>query len=256
MKKLEVKSNAQIDKSLWYIIVDSQKIFHGDKILATIPSEDDDDEALEITKARLCINKVDINDRGFRAWICQDVREGCNEAEDKFEYQYSWTFSVDENGNITSEDAHSVEAIPERDSVIINGVTYHEGSLIQADIRKGGHWTTVVGRLNFINLTPASNEYVICQDIYPGSEKFTTPAIIDAKPRYGFKHSWSFHVKNGKITTADTRNIKLIYTTDYLAFVSGSPKDESYKLDINPDIDDDPMPEGWTPSEKDLIFLK
>ena len=163
---------------------------------------------------------------------------------------------VDENGNITSEDAHSVEAIPERDSVIINGVTYHEGSLIQADIRKGGHWTTVVGRLNFINLTPASNEYVICQDIYPGSEKFTTPAIIDAKPRYGFKHSWSFHVKNGKITTADTRNIKLIYTTDYLAFVSGSPKDESYKLDINPDIDDDPMPEGWTPSEKDLIFLK
>jgi hypothetical protein len=261
MKKLQVKSEAQIDSSLWYVVVDGYKIFHGDKITARLLRGDADDpeETVEITDAILCINKVDLEDRAYQAWICHDDGDwnGCTEANEKFEYEYSWVFSVDKDGNITSDDTAWVLPLYKRNSVVINDVEYYEGCLVQATL--GGPSSrkdVVVGRINFINITPSNTEFVICQDIRGGSDKFNIPVISGVKHMYGFKHSWSVMAKNNKISTNDTKDFKLIYTADYMAFISGASNDKPTPVTVDSDVDDDPMPEGWTPSEKDLIFLK
>jgi hypothetical protein len=261
MKRLKVKSEAQIDKSLWYIVVDGIKIFHGNKIKVKLfrGDEDDPDETVEITDAMLCINKVNLEDRAFRAWICHDDDDwnGCTEANEKFEYEYGWVFDVDEAGIITSDDTEWILPLYERNYVTINDVEYHEGCLVQATI--GSPSSTkdvVVGRVNIVNITPAHSEFVICQDIRTGSDKFVMPRISGVKSMYGFKHSWSVMVKNNKICTNDTKDLKIIYTADYLSFINRTASDEPVPITVDSDVDDDPMPEDWTPSEKDLIFLK
>jgi len=261
MKKLQVKSEAQIDSSLWYIIVGDAKIFHGDKITVQLQRDGGDDEGewIEITDAKLCINKVDLEDRAFRAWICHDDSDwnGCTEANEKFEYEYSWVFTVDKDGNITSDDTEYVLPAHRRSSVVINDVEYDEGCLVQAIIGGGSSRRHVVaGRINFVNITATSTEFVICQDVRGGSDNFSMPPISDVKHMYGFKHSWSVIVKDNKIATNDTKDLKLIYTADYMAFISGASNDKPAPVAADPDVDDDPMPEDWTPSEKDLIFLR
>lgn len=261
MKKLKVKSEAQIDNSLWYIIIGDAKIFHGDKIAVELQRDGEDgEETVEISDAKLCINKVDLEDRAFRAWICHDNSDwnGCTEANDKFEYQYSWVFNVDKFGNIDSDDTEWVVPVYRRNSITINDIEYHEGCLVQATIGSpsSSAKNVVVGRLNFVNTTPSHTELAICQDFRAGSEKFTMPPIPGVKHMYGFKHSWSVMAKNNKIATSDTKDLKLIYTADYMAFISGASNDKPIPVQTDPDVDDDPMPEGWTPSEKDLIFLK
>jgi hypothetical protein len=261
MKKLQVKSEAQVDSSLWYIIIGDAKIFHGDKITAQIQrGSDDEEEMVEITDAKLCINKVDLEDRAFRAWICHDDSDwnGCTEANDKFEYEHSWVFDVDKDGNITSDDTEYVLPAHKRSSVIIGDVEYHEGCLVQATLGSGSSKRhVVVGRINILNITPTTTEFVICQDIRAGSEKFSMPPISGVKHMYGFKHSWSVIAKNNKtIGTTDTKDFKLVYTADYMAFISGASNDKPIPVTADSDVDDDPMPEDWTPSEKDLIFLR
>lgn len=261
MKRLKVKSEAQIDKSLWYIVVDGYKIFHGDKIKVRLFRGDPDDpeETVEISDAMLCINKVNLEDRAFRAWICHDDGDwnGCTEANEKFEYEYGWVFDVDGAGIITSDDTEWILPLYERNYVTINDVEYHEGCLVQATLgNPSSPKDVVVGRVNIVNITPAHSEFVICQDIRTGSDKFVMPRISGVKNMYGFKHSWSVMVKNNKICTNDTKDIKLIYTADYLAFINGTTNDNPVPVTVDSDVDDDPMPEDWTPSEKDLIFLK
>lgn len=261
MKKLKVKSEGQIDSSLWYIIVDGYKIFHGDKIKVRLLRGDADDpeETVEISDAMLCINKVDLEDRAYRAWICHDDSDwnGCTEANEKFEYEYGWVFDLDKDGNITSDDTEWILPLYKRNSVTINDIEYHEGCLVQATLgNPSSRKDVVVGRLNFINITPLQAEFGICQDIRTGSEKFTMPPISGVKHMYGFKHSWSVMAMKNKIATSDTKDIKLIYTADYLTFINGTTNDNPVPVTVDLDVDDDPMPEGWTPSEKDLIFLK
>lgn len=260
MKKLKVKSEAQIDSSLWYIIVDGYKIFHGDKIEVELRRDgEDEEETVEILDATLCINNVDDEDRAYQAWICHDDGDwnGCTEANEKFEYEYGWVFTVDKDGNITSDDTEYVLPAHKRSSVTINDIEYHEGCLVQATLGNGSSKRhVVVGRINIVNITPINTEFVICQDIRAGSEKFTMPPISGVKHMYGFKHSWSVMAKNNKISTTDTKNLKLIYTADYMAFINGADNEKPVPVAADPDEDDDPMPEDWTPSEKDLIFLK
>ena len=261
MKRLKVKSEAQIDKSLWYIVVDGIKIFHGDKIKVKLfrGDEDDPDETVEITDAMLCINKVNLEDRAFRAWICHDDDDwnGCTEANEKFEYEYGWVFDVDQAGIITSNDTEWILPLYERNYVTINDVEYHEGCLVQATIGSPSSTKDViVGRINILEINPNITYFVICQDIRSGSESFSMPPISGVKHRYGFKHSWSVMAKNNKIGTSDTKDLKLVYTADYLAFISGAGNEKPAPVQTDPDVDDDPMPEDWTPSEKDLIFLR
>lgn len=260
MKKLKVKSEAQIDSSLWYIIVGDAKIFHGDKITAQLQrNSDDEEEMVEITDAMLCINKVNLEDRAFRAWICHDDGDwdGCTEANEKFEYEYSWVFDVDKDGNITSTDTEYVLPAHRRSSVVINDVEYHEGCLVQATLGgRSSRRDVVVGRINILEINPNITYFVICQDIRSGSESFSMPPISGVKHRYGFKHSWSVMAKNNKIGTTDTKDIKLVYTADYMAFISGAGNEKPAPVQTDSDVDDDPMPEDWTPSEKDLIFLR
>jgi hypothetical protein len=260
MKKLKVKSEAQIDSSLWYIIIGDAKIFHGDKITVQLQrNSDDEEEMVEITDAKLCINEVDLEDRAFRAWICHDDSDwnGCSEANDKFGYEHSWVFNVDKFGNISSNDTEYVLPAHRRSSVVINDVEYHEGCLVQATLGgRSSRRDVVVGRINILEINPNITYFVICQDIRSGSESFSMPPISGVKHRYGFKHSWSVMAKNNKIGTSDTKDLKLVYTADYLAFISGAGNEKPAPVQTDPDVDDDPMPEDWTPSEKDLIFLR
>lgn len=143
-----------------YVIIDDTRYYHGDYVYACIgPHDDNDDDSVE-TEGRICINKKDKyqeNERHFQFWICQDERNGCQNAEEKFEYQYSWSVQVDKDGNIKSTDTESI---------------------------------TLERR---------------CEPEHPAVE-------VDEK----------------EIEVVEQKNL----------------------------IDDDPMPEDWTPSEKDLLFLK
>ena len=101
MKKLEPRR---------YVIVGDTTYYHGDYVTALIERIDDEDEeqdGIELQDARICINKVDQHQKGerhFHFWICQDDRDGCSEAEEKFEFRYSWSVKVNKDGDIISGD--------------------------------------------------------------------------------------------------------------------------------------------------------
>ena len=101
MKKLEPRR---------YVIVGDTTYYHGDYVTALIERSDEEDEeqdGIEIQDARICINKKNAYNEGprhFQFWICQDDRDGCCDAEEKFEFRYSWSVKVDENGEIISGD--------------------------------------------------------------------------------------------------------------------------------------------------------
>lgn len=96
-------------KSRRYVIVGDTAFYHGDYINACIipePGDDDDEDSVEL-EGRICINKKEAHQQGerhFHFWICQDERSGCDNAEEKFGYDYSWSVQVDGDGNIKSTD--------------------------------------------------------------------------------------------------------------------------------------------------------
>jgi hypothetical protein len=91
-----------------YVIVGDTAFYHGDYVNACIIPEpgDDDEDSVEL-EGRICINKKEDHQQGerhFHFWICQDERSGCDNAEEKFGYDYSWSVQVDGDGNIKSTD--------------------------------------------------------------------------------------------------------------------------------------------------------
>lgn len=145
-----------------YVIIGDTTYYHGDYVNACIVqnSDDDDEDSVEV-EGRICINKKDSHqqeERHFHFWICQNERDGCSDAEERFEYDYSWSVKVDKDGNITSPDTE---------------------------------WITLESR---------------------------------AEPETELE--------------VDEKDVQVV---------------EQEEEDI---IDDDPMPEDWTPSEKDMQFLK
>ena len=92
-----------------YVIVGDTAFYHGDYVNACIipePGDDDDEDSVEL-EGRICINKKEAHQQGerhFHFWICQDERSGCDNAEEKFGYDYSWSVQVDGDGNIKSTD--------------------------------------------------------------------------------------------------------------------------------------------------------
>ena len=148
MKKLEPRR---------YVIIGDTAYYHGDYVNASIlDNEDEENDFIEV-EGRICINKTDPDQQGerhFHFWICQDKRDGCHNADEKFEFQYSWSVQVHADGSIKSTDTE---------------------------------WINLERRVN--------------PELEVDDKKTPTPVIKE-------------------------------------------------------DADDDPMPPDWTPSEKDLMFLK
>lgn len=229
------------DKSEWYIIVDNCVIHHGDKITATIKGSDDEDGDTEfdIEDARLCINEVDESGRAKRAWICQNVRNGCEEAHDKFEYDYSWTFVVNAVGEIESEDTTSVAPVKELQSVMINDVTFEEGELVVAELRRGQSSVTTEARINILS----TGKICLCQNAAAGCSEFRDP---DGKQKslYGYNYGWQVELRRGKIISGDT------------IAIHKAPKSKPVETPKKQQVeDDDMMPADWIPTGKDLEFL-
>lgn len=102
MKKLKPKR---------YIIIGDTTYYHGDYITARIVGSDEDDSDTEIEDARICINtktEGQNGDRHYTAWICQNERPGCTDAEETFGFNYSWVFKVNNEGDIISDDTESI----------------------------------------------------------------------------------------------------------------------------------------------------
>ncbi len=137
-----------------------ETIHHGQKITAKIGSEDD----FEVVNGKICINLPDEKNHVAssynsdkevtRFWICQNAKDGCDDAEDKFGYEVSWS----------------------------------------------------------VNINPSTH----------------------------------------KIESTDCKWIKLFKEDDKKT----DTKSSKSVVSVDPDVDDDPMPENWEPSEKDLIFFK
>lgn len=93
-------------------------------------------------------------------------------------------------------------------------------------------------------------QFWICQNDRDGCSS--------AETTFDYQYSWSVRVnKDGLITSGDTEWVSLDRRCD--------PLDVETVVDVNPSTeepseekskDDDPMPEDWVPSEKDLLFLK
>ena len=89
-----------------YVIVGDTTLYHGDYVNACIIIPDNDEDSVEL-EGRICINKKEAHqqkERHFHFWICQDERTGCDNAEETFGYDYSWSVQVDGDGNIKSSD--------------------------------------------------------------------------------------------------------------------------------------------------------
>lgn len=90
----------------------------------------------------------------------------------------------------------------------------------------------------------------ICQDERSGCDS--------AEETFGYDYSWSVQVDgDGNIKSTDTDWINLERRAEPETELVMEEKDvqvvEQEEQDI---IDDDPMPEDWTPSEKDMQFLR
>lgn len=233
------------DKSEWYIVIGDNIIYHGDKIIATIEHTDENDEHCElvIEDARLCINSMDKDASGLRrAWICQNLKNGCTEAEEKFGYKYSWVFSVNEDNQISSDDTLKVIPAKQANEVKINGEVFTEGEMVVVTIHKGGgKWGTTVARLNIMS----SRKLCLCQDFAAGCSEFRYPNTKE-KALYGYSYGWHVEIRDGKIISPDTQSIHKIPA-------KSKPVEAAKKEYVD---DDDMMPADWVPTEKDLEFLK
>lgn len=146
-----------------HVIIHGETIYHGDYVSATLGNPDNDDDLEYVDDARVCINDGDISGqtrKAYRFWICQNIKEGCTSAQDKFGYEYSWVVSLNKDGEISSSDTS------------------------EFDLRE--------------RCTPEDTETE----------------------------------EQSEESTGDSQEV------------------------VDEDIDDDPMPDDWVPSEKDLLFLK
>lgn len=97
-----------------FIIVDGEVIYHGDYITAELNC---DDHWVEI-EGRLCINKETAGLADSLYYICQNECDGDCGAEDKFDYEYSWSFRLDERSNIATEDTRNLKFFQRSPNVV------------------------------------------------------------------------------------------------------------------------------------------
>jgi hypothetical protein len=93
------------------LVYKGQTYYHGDEIKATLVYCDEDVEVV----GKLCINH-DNYDADGRYYICQNECDGDSSAEEKFEYKYSWHFSLtDDCMDIRSTDTKDLELLNKPD---------------------------------------------------------------------------------------------------------------------------------------------
>lgn len=89
----------------------------------------------------------------------------------------------------------------------------------------------------------------ICQNERPG--------CTAAEETFGFNYSWVFKVNNeGDIISDDTESVLLDSRADPEPLEEIEVQADIVEQDQDDEIDDDPMPPDWVPTEKDLLFLK
>lgn len=75
-------------------------IHHGYIVYAELGYLNDEDCITTMVKGKLCINENQTSTSEF-LYICQDECNGDSNADDKFEFKHSWSFTLDVNGNIS-----------------------------------------------------------------------------------------------------------------------------------------------------------
>lgn len=78
------------------VVINSQIFYHGQYVIAAFPHDDSDEEQI-IEDCRLCIND------SSSIYLCQNIKDGCEKAKEKFGYKYSWSVRIDDE-KITSSD--------------------------------------------------------------------------------------------------------------------------------------------------------
>lgn len=118
-------------------LANGEVINHGDKIYAIITFNDDQVHV----DGRLSINKVAPLDRLH--FICQNYFDGDSRVEDKFNYRYSWSFALDENGVIVTGDtiAISHNRLDEEEEPEQDGAGYTEDDRTVDDDPMPDDWT-------------------------------------------------------------------------------------------------------------------
>ena len=92
-------------------LANGECIHHGSIVYAELGFSNGEEDTTTMVKGRLCINK-DVTDNSRFLYICQDECDGDAGANDKFEFRYSWSFILDVNGNISSNDVFYLSSHP------------------------------------------------------------------------------------------------------------------------------------------------
>lgn len=95
-----------------HVIIHGEIIYHGDYVSAYLGNPDNGEDGEYVDDARVCINDDDVteqNRKACRFWICQDIKEGCTSAQERFGYNYSWVVSLNKDGEIVSSDTSEFE---------------------------------------------------------------------------------------------------------------------------------------------------
>ena len=119
-----------------------------------------------------------------------------------------------------------------------NGEVIEHGDIVFATLMYNDEPVDVIGRLCINELDPVGRPYYICQDHCDGDSA--------AEDKFGHRYSWSFILKDGEIATEDTTYLS-IYPQKELEEPEhdGAGYTEDDRI-----VDDDPMPDDWTPEEK------
>lgn len=143
--------------------------------------------------------------------------------------------------------------------VIIGDTTYYHGDYITACIgidNEEESSSEIENARICINEKSEDQEgqrhfhFWICQDEREGCS--------NAHTTFEFQYSWTVRLnKDGDITSEDAEWVRLERRCEPDGTLEVDEKDiqvvEQEEEDL---IDDDPMPEDWTPSEKDMQFLR
>lgn len=92
-------------------LVNGECIHHGSIVYAELGFSNGEEDTTTMIKGRLCINE-NLTDNSRFLYICQDECDGDAGANDKFEFRYSWSFILDVNGNISSNDVFYLSSHP------------------------------------------------------------------------------------------------------------------------------------------------
>jgi hypothetical protein len=129
----------------------------------------------------------------------------------------------------------------ERFIKLYNGEVINHGDIVFATLMENDEPVDVIGRLCINEVDLVGRPYYICQDHCDGDSA--------AEDKFGHRYSWSFILKDGEIATSDTKYISIYPQQEPEEIVDGGDY-KTFNEAPYGDVDDDPMPDDWSPEEK------